>query len=210
MITFSYFQLLIVVFFYLLVIQIHKWYILDKFPERVGLTLRTLLVLGSGGHTTEMLCIVSGLDSTRYWPRHYVLASSDRTSARKLVDMGLADVGVRVEKVPRAREVGQSYFFSLFSTFYAYLYSLSLLLRIRPRILICNGPGTCVPICLAAVFIRNVTLYYIKVVYVESICRVRTLSLSGKILYPLADHFLVQWQGLTTDYPSSKYVGRVM
>ena len=209
MISFSYLHLLIIPFSFLVIIQLHKWYTCST-PVRAAHTLRTLFVLGSGGHTSEMLSILSGLDLIRYSPRHYVLASSDETSPRRLVDMGLADVGVTFEKVPRAREVGQSYFFSLFSTLYAFVYSTILLLRIRPRILICNGPGTCVPICLAAVIIRNVTLFYIQIVYIESICRVRTLSLSGKILYPLANQFLVQWQDLTIDYPKAKYVGRVM
>ena len=206
----SFILLLIIAFCYTLIIQLHKWYILYKSPVRMAHTLRTLLVLGSGGHTTEMLSILSGLDISRYWPRHYVMARSDEASARRLVDMGLADVVEAVEKVPRAREVGQSYFFSLFSTLYALLYSISLLMRIRPRILICNGPGTCVPICLAAVIIRNLTFFYIQIVYIESICRVRTLSLSGKILYPLANQFLVQWHELTTNYPKAKFVGRVM
>lgn len=36
----------------------------------------------------------------------------------------------------------------------------------------------------------------VRVVFVESLCRVQSLSLTGRILYYLADRFVVQWPGL--------------
>lgn len=45
----------------------------------------------------------------------------------------------------------------------------------------------------------------------ESIARVRKLSLSGNILYlsRMADRFLVQWRELQQRYPRSTYAGRL-
>jgi hypothetical protein len=50
-----------------------------------------------------------------------------------------------------------------------------------------------------------------KSIYVESICRVRTLSLTGKLLVKVVDEFLVQWPELLRNYPfaSLKFVGRL-
>lgn len=48
---------------------------------------------------------------------------------------------------------------------------------------------------------------HIKIVYVESICRVKTMSLSGKIVYQIADRFVVQWSLLKEKYPRAKYMG---
>jgi beta-1,4-N-acetylglucosaminyltransferase len=45
----------------------------------------TMVVLGSGGHTAEMLRLVGGLDRARYTPRVYVAAHSDAMSGRKAV-----------------------------------------------------------------------------------------------------------------------------
>lgn len=73
--------------------------------------------------------------------------------------------------------------------------------------IICNGPGTCVPIVLMAFMLAVLGFKKTTVVYVESFCRVRTLSLTGRILYHLADHFVVQWPQLTTKYPRAKYQG---
>ena len=33
------------------------------------------------------------------------------------------------------------------------------------------------------------------------------LSMTGRILYPVADDFVVQWPLLTTKYPHSRYLG---
>ncbi len=49
-----------------------------------------------------------------------------------------------------------------------------------------------------------------SIVYVESICRVETLSMSGRILYYFADQFVVQWPQLAEKYPRSTYLGRVV
>lgn len=50
-----------------------------------------------------------------------------------------------------------------------------------------------------------------RIIYVESIARVRKLSLSGSILYlsRMADRFLVQWRELQQRYPRSTYAGRL-
>lgn len=50
-----------------------------------------------------------------------------------------------------------------------------------------------------------------RIIYVESIARVRKLSLSGTILYltRMADKFLVQWPELQQRYPRSTYAGRL-
>jgi len=50
------------------------------------------------------------------------------------------------------------------------------------------------------------------VVFVESVCRVRSLSLTGHILYGLrACHtLLVQWPELQELYPRTRYIGRLV
>jgi hypothetical protein len=50
-----------------------------------------------------------------------------------------------------------------------------------------------------------------RILYVESIARVRKLSLSGYILYfsRMADQFFVQWPELQARFPRSTYAGRL-
>lgn len=84
-----------------------------------------------------------------------------------------------------------------------------------PDLILTNGPATAVCVILAAKAIRlcrylyslkNISIkpkkeesvpdYQLRTIFVESWARVTTLSLSGKLLLPLVDRFLVQWPAL--------------
>lgn len=58
----------------------------DK-PMYVQKFIKVLVVLGSGGHTGEMLKIIRALNTVRYSPRVYVVAATDTVSQRRLQDM---------------------------------------------------------------------------------------------------------------------------
>jgi len=191
--------------------------------------VRTMVVLGSGGHTAEMLSLLRGMDRHSFAPLLYVLANSDRTSAARVhefesnrfaalqqssVSTGTATTtagkdSCQIYRVPRSREVGQSYFSSLWTTLFALFHSLFLVFRTRPTLILCNGPGTCIPICAAGWLLMLTGVQRVKVIYVESVARVQTLSLSGRILVHFADEFLVQWPQLAEKYPRAKYIGRL-
>lgn len=70
-----------------------------------------------------------------------------------------------------------------------------------PDVIITNGPATAVIVLLAAMFLKFVGVAPVgnmKTIYVESWARVKTLSLSGKVLLRMGicDRFLVQWEAL--------------
>ena len=50
---------------------------------------------------------------------------------------------------------------------------------------------------------------HVEIVFVESLCRVESISLSGKMLMYMADHMLVQWPQLVDKYPRARYIGRL-
>uniref|UniRef100_A0A0E9WVI9 UDP-N-acetylglucosamine transferase subunit ALG14 n=2 Tax=Anguilla anguilla TaxID=7936 RepID=A0A0E9WVI9_ANGAN len=115
-----------------------------------------------------------------------------------------------IHHIPRSREVRQSWSSSVLTTLNALLYSVPLVFKLRPDMVLCNGPGTCVPLCVAGLLLGALGVKKVLIVYVESICRVETLSLSGKILYHLSDYFFVQWSTLKDKYPRSVYIGRIV
>ncbi|XP_042191701.1 UDP-N-acetylglucosamine transferase subunit ALG14 homolog [Callorhinchus milii] len=177
--------------------------------------VRLLLVLGSGGHTTEMLRLVNSL-SPLYAPRHYVIANTDKMSEEKVRIIEAAknekdtEPQYTIHRIPRSREVRQSWISSVVTTVYSILYSIPLVFQLKPDMVMCNGPGTCVPLCLSALLLGIFGIKKVLIIYVESICRVETLSLSGKILYYLSDYFFVQWSTLKEKYPKSIYLGRIV
>ncbi|CAF1413560.1 unnamed protein product [Adineta ricciae] len=192
-------------------------------------TISTLIVLGSGkydhfstssscqsghlgGHTTEMFRLLSGTDPNVYKPRHYMIASTDKMSAKKMNEFErntLEDMDVTF--INRSRHVGQSYISSVFTTLWAFFTVIPFVYRIRPKLILINGPGTCIPIVIASLLLSILFLIRRpKIVFVESICRVQSLSLTGKILQYLPVNILVQWPQLTERYPKTQYIGRLV
>lgn len=192
-----------------------------------GRKCRTLVVLGSGGHTTEMFRLLKALDCTaKYEPRIYVHANTDKMSRIKLEVFegelqiekrkeanGNSDVVYQVLTIPRSREVRQGAVMAAVNTIRATVAAFFIMFQGGgskiPDLLLTNGPGTCVPLCLAAYVARILGLKRVHIVYVESICRVESLSMTGKIMYFLADGLLVQWKQLVTKYPGTEYLGRL-
>ncbi|GMT15515.1 hypothetical protein PFISCL1PPCAC_6812 [Pristionchus fissidentatus] len=167
--------------------------------------LHLLTVLGSGGHTTEMLDLLKNFDEKSYTSRTYVVADTDNHSERKALESEQSRTGGSfvVEKIPRSREVGQNYVSSVFTTAYASLHAFLIVTRIRPSLLVVNGPGTCVPVAISAAILDMMRVANTRIVYVESICRVERLSLTAAILYysGIADDVIVQWPQLKDTYP---------
>jgi beta-1,4-N-acetylglucosaminyltransferase len=123
------------------------------------------------------------------------------------MDMGTWDIKV----VPRARKIHQPLYTTPFSSLWCLigclraLYSTSSPSKAAPfdypDVIITNGPATAVMVILAASvlkFLGVAPLWKMKTIYVESWARVKTLSLSGKVLLRLGacDRFLVQWEVL--------------
>ncbi|XP_068604190.1 UDP-N-acetylglucosamine transferase subunit ALG14 [Brachionichthys hirsutus] len=178
-------------------------------PGKKG-PVSVVVVAGSGGHTSEILRLMECF-SAAYTPRHYVIADTDRISEEKICTFESSKQSqFTVCRIPRSREVNQSWSSSLISTTRSLLYSVPLVFRIRPDMVLCNGPGTCIPLCVAALLLGILGIKKVPIVYVESICRVQTLSLTGKILYPISDYFFVQWASLRDKYPKSIFLGRIV
>ncbi|KAL4990519.1 oligosaccharide biosynthesis protein Alg14 like protein [Aspergillus falconensis] len=206
-----------------------------------------LVVLGSGGHTAEMLSMLRcmGIDTTKYIYRTYVVSSGDNFSATKAVEfestLRAEPESYAIITVPRARRVHQSYLTAPFTTILSF-WSCLLVLCGRhpdqqqhkrpaqlsspyPDLILTNGPATAVCVILAARLLRLAAYcvsflssarshlrsmtgekangeapppeeFRLRTVFVESWARVKTLSLSGKLLLPFADRFLVQWPTL--------------
>lgn len=171
--------------------------------------IKTIIVLGSGGHTAEMMLMVKNLRTEVYSPRLYVVANTDKMSKEKVKEFEKSSSDHQVFEITRSREVLQSFLTSVFTTILAFFNCFPLLWNEKPDLVLCNGPGTCIPVCFAAYILRLFKwIPQCKIVYVESFCRVKTLSLSGKILKHFVDMFVVQWEDLIDN--KSKYFGQLM
>ena len=187
----------------------------------------------AGGHTAEMMTLLGSFDRSIYTPRNYVVAATDAMSGQKATafenqkiaalsqERGSATnstpppppLEYSITAIPRAREVGQSFRSSIFTTLRAFYHAAFIVFSHRPDVLLSNGPGTALPLIVAAVVGRCLGVVPTKIVYIESIARVKQLSLTGKIVYHcrLSDEFLVQWEELAAVYSKRAHcAGRLM
>jgi len=160
---------------------------------------RTLIVIGSGGHTAEMMRIMVNMNKSKFMPRLYLLADTDTTS-RNRVENDESGLDWAIATIPRSRHVNQSYLTSIFSTIYAIVMTVPVVISFKPDLVLCNGPGTCVPVCLVAFMMKLFHYADTSIIFVESICRVKSLSLTGKLMYFIADLIIVQWPELKQKY----------
>ena len=77
------------------------------------------------------------------------------------------------------------------------LKSLWLYFRIRPEYVITTGTHTAVPMCMIAHFFKK------KVIWIETMANAKTPTAAGKMVYPVADLFIVQWESMKEVYPDA-------
>ncbi|KAL7943759.1 glycosyltransferase family 1 protein [Trichoderma barbatum] len=186
-----------------------------------------LFVLGSGGHTKEMLMMMDdSFCDFSHFHRRYLISSGDSMSENHLHDyedslMSLCksrktSPGTYDKRiVTRARRVHQP----LWSTPWTALLSI---VDIFPALLVppenevgkelrypsrvfSNGPATGFFVALAVHMLKMAYIVpesCMKVIYIESWARISTLSLTGKLLLftGIADVFVTQHQEVATRY----------
>ena len=73
--------------------------------------------------------------------------------------------------------------------------------KIRPDVVVTTGAHTAVFMCYLAKLFRR------KIIYIETFANLYTKSISGKLVYPIADVFIVQWESMLKLYPKAVYGG---
>jgi UDP-N-acetylglucosamine:LPS N-acetylglucosamine transferase len=76
-----------------------------------------------------------------------------------------------------------------------------ILTKERPGLILSTGAGPVVPFALIGKFLG------IRTIFVETFNRVMEPSLSGRIMYYLADQFFYQWKSLQRFFPKGVYGG---
>ena len=190
--------------------------ILDR--PNTGGAYTVMVVLGSGGHTSEMLRLVRSLSAKKSRIRSLVMvvATSDTTSAARIGSILGADfpIPIQVRAIGRIRAVGESVVTAVMRMPSIMLSSITLIASVKPDVILTNGPGTCIPVIFASLLLQFLCVSARTViVFVESFCRVKTVSLTGRVVYPVVDSFILQWPAtaeIARKFPRSKYLGPLL
>lgn len=146
--------------------------------------IKICFTASEGGHTHELMQLEELLQK---YPGIFITESRNVTSGFDAV-----------YTIPQVNRKSLRFLFRFVRSFFTVWQILS---EEKPSHIICFGAMCTVPVCIIG------KLMNIKVIYVESYTRIKDLSLTGKILYPVADLFIVQWKQLLYNYPKAVYGG---
>jgi UDP-N-acetylglucosamine:LPS N-acetylglucosamine transferase len=149
--------------------------------------VQVLLACSAGGHLLQLLALRPAWEPySRLW------VTDDKSDARSL----LRDERVEFAFGPPNRHPRNV------------LRNIAMAWRIvrrhRPEVVLTTGAGTAVPFAVVA------RLHGARVVYVESITRMSSPSVSCRLLAPIADRTYVQWESLAAAMPRSRYAGTIL
>ncbi len=147
---------------------------------------KVLLVASNGGHLLQLLQLAD------LWPqekRHWVtFKKSDAVSL-------LSGEGITWAHHPTNRNI-----LNLIRNFGL---ALRVVRRKEVQAIVTTGAGVAVPFAIVG------RLYGINVVYIESMARVTSPSLTGRLIYPFANTFIVQWPELQRFFKRAHCFGTV-
>lgn len=131
---------------------------------------QALLVCSPGGHLLQMLCLQPAWEDLR----------------RTWITLEAADSAhlLEAEQVVLARGPTNRSIRALIANLWL---AWRVVRRERPAVILSTGAALAFPFFLVG------KLFGLRLVYVESLTRIDSLSLTGRLVYPLADAFFVQW-----------------
>ena len=93
-----------------------------------------------------------------------------------------------------------TYFFKLiYNTFK----SLFIYIKIKPKYIVTTGAHTAGPMCILG------KIFGSKIIYIETFANRNRKTATGRLVYPIADLFIVQWEELLKIYPKAVYGGAI-
>jgi len=151
---------------------------------------KVLFISSLGGHLTQLLQLKPLFEEYDY---HIITEKSIITEdLSKQYRMSFLVYGAR------------NYLFRyIFKISYNFFKSLYYFLREKPDVIVTTGAHTAVPMCYIA------KIFGKKVVFIESFAKTSTPTMSGKLVYPIADLFIVQWKEMKKHYPKAVHGGSI-
>lgn len=149
--------------------------------------MRLLLVSSAGGHLAQLVAL------RPWWEEHErQWVTFDTLDAHSVLE----GENVRFGYSPTTRNIPNL----LRNTRLA----RDILADYRPHLIISTGAGMAVP------FFYLAHRYGASSVFLEVVDRIDTPTLTGRLVYPVADDFLVQWPEQAEMYPDARVIGRVI
>lgn len=148
--------------------------------------MKIALVGSSGGHLTHLYLLKNFWENEdRFW------VTFDKTDAKSI----LKEERFYPCYYPTNRNVK--------NTIKNTILAFKILRKEKPDLIISSGAAVAVP------FFWIGKLFGVKTVYIEIFDRIDKPTLTGKLVYPVTDKFIVQWEELKKVYPKAINLGGI-
>ena len=149
---------------------------------------KVMFISSVGGHLTQIIQLKPLFDEY-----DYVLVT-EKTDITK--DM---DKDYKIEYLVYG---SRFYIFTyIFKFLFNVLKSIYLFFKYKPEVIVTIGTHTAVPMCYIAWVFRR------KIIFIESFAKQQSPTLSGRLVYPIATTFVVQWESMLKHYPKAECWG---
>jgi beta-1,4-N-acetylglucosaminyltransferase len=165
-------------------------------------SVKICLVCSHGGHLDEMLKLINAFEGYET-----VLVTYDAIFTKTLEDNCIRTKYLIEDLTLKYYKYRKNSFTKpiiiLLHLLITSMRELKIVLHEKPNVIVSTGSEIALPMFFMG------RLLGVKLVFIESLCRINSLSYTGKFVYPFCDLFLVQWKPLTERYKRAKYAGNV-
>lgn len=160
--------------------------------EKFGNSTKILFISSTGGHFTELMQLNKIMEECNY----LIVTEKDTTNANlKEKYKDKIDYLVYGTKKNLLKYI--------FILAFNCIKSLYIYLKFRPQIIITTGTHTAGPMCCIGKILGS------KIIYIETFANKNTKTATGRLLYYIADTFVVQWEEMLKLYSKAKYWGGI-
>lgn len=147
--------------------------------------LKICFIASSGGHLEE----INQLKINKEYNSYYVVTKTPATEKNHKYRYLIHDFN---------RKGILKFIFRIFKMF---IEQYNIFIKEKPDVIITTGAGLVIPTCIYAKIFNK------KIIYIESLARIDTVSKTGKIMYKISDLFIVQNEELLSKLPKAIYGG---
>ena len=151
---------------------------------------KVLFISSTGGHLNELMQLKKMFEKYDY---HIITEKDKSTSSLK------EKYGEKIDYLVFGTK--DHILVYPFKFIYNCFKSLILYFKIKPKYIITTGTHTAVPMCYIG------KIFGSKIIFIETFANINTKTLSGRLIYPIANLFIVQWESMLKLYKKAIYGG---
>ncbi len=153
---------------------------------------KVLFISSTGGHLSELLQLSPLFEKYDY----NIITEKDKTNEY------LKQIyGKKIHFLPYGTRS------KIFSYIFKYLFvcikTVYYYFKLRPKVIITTGTHTAGPMCILG------KIFGSKIIYIETFANSNKKTATGRLIYPIADLFIVQWEEMLKLYPKAVYGGAI-